>query len=237
MTIDAPCTTENEAMWMKFEANGPFMVKAYVGGVNAVSGERIQSEDATRAKVEQGLRDAPTRAQDYVVVPQQQWLDGVAVEPGVVRQFVAMPLGQGYTVEAQLTGGEVKGGLQLEITPGRVPVLETPKESKLMTIYFKTLTGHTITHCCDPSELLGDVKYDLYTMYEGVCPPAQMRLVFAGRQLEDERSLLDYNIQHVSRLTKLFVQAPSLLTHQHSAMHASSSTKIAWGWWHASKRT
>ena len=29
--------------------------------------------------------------QDYVVVPNQPWLDGIAVEPGVVRQFVAMP--------------------------------------------------------------------------------------------------------------------------------------------------
>ena len=42
--------------------------------------------------------------QNYVVVPGQPWLDGYCVEKGIIRQFVAMPLGQGYSVEEQLTG-------------------------------------------------------------------------------------------------------------------------------------
>lgn len=55
--------------------------------------------------------------QDYVVVPNQYWLDGIATEAGMVRQFVAMPVGGEYNVEKQVTGVEVTGGLQIEVTP------------------------------------------------------------------------------------------------------------------------
>ena len=45
--------------------------------------------------------------------PKQPWLDGFAIERGKIRQFVAMPLGMGYTVEAQVTGKEDVGGIQI----------------------------------------------------------------------------------------------------------------------------
>jgi hypothetical protein len=38
--------------------------------------------------------------QDYIVVPGQQWLDGVADSNGTVRQFVATPFGSGHSIEA-----------------------------------------------------------------------------------------------------------------------------------------
>ncbi len=62
--------------------------------------------------------------QNYVAVPDQPWLDGVNAGDGNVRQFVAVPLGEGLTVEAQLTGEEVEGGLQFALhapKPGRFP--------------------------------------------------------------------------------------------------------------------
>ena len=37
--------------------------------------------------------------QNYVAIPKQKWLDGINCGDGTIRQFVAMPLGQGYTVE------------------------------------------------------------------------------------------------------------------------------------------
>ena len=52
------------------------------------------------------------RPQDYLLIPEQPWLDGYCVEEGVIRQFVAMPLGAGYTAEEQLTGEAEHGGLQ-----------------------------------------------------------------------------------------------------------------------------
>jgi hypothetical protein len=63
---------------------------------------------------EQGNVEDP---QDYMVSPRQPWLDGFAVGPGVIRQFVAMPLGEGYTVEQQISGKEEWGGLQIQVVP------------------------------------------------------------------------------------------------------------------------
>ena len=51
------------------------------------------------------------------MLPEQPWLDGYCVEKGVIRQFVAMPLGKGYTVEEQLTGSAQHGGLQITAYP------------------------------------------------------------------------------------------------------------------------
>ena len=49
--------------------------------------------------------------------PGQPWLDGFCVAEGKVRQFVAMPLGQGYTAEEQVTGAAEHGGIQLLVRP------------------------------------------------------------------------------------------------------------------------
>jgi hypothetical protein len=50
------------------------------------------------------------------VTPQQRWIDGVAAEAGLVRQFVAVPMGLGYSIEAQITHEEKLGGIQFEVT-------------------------------------------------------------------------------------------------------------------------
>ena len=62
-------------------------------------------------------RDSQRHPQDYMVVPGQPWLDGFCVEKGLIRQFVAMPLGEGYTPEEQLTGEAEHGGLQIAVYP------------------------------------------------------------------------------------------------------------------------
>jgi len=55
--------------------------------------------------------------QGYVVTNQQPWLDGFCVEKGRIRQFVASPLGEGVTVEEQLTGEAEFGGIQIKAWP------------------------------------------------------------------------------------------------------------------------
>src|ERR1700737_1244186 len=89
-----------EAMWISFGSHYPMAVQVATGKVNAITGSPL-----TR-----GLHRGP---QDYLVTPGQPWLDGFCVEQGVIRQFVAMPLGQGYSAEEQISRTGEDGGPQL----------------------------------------------------------------------------------------------------------------------------
>ena len=99
-----------EALWLGF-GGAPHAVTVGAGGVNVVSGAPWQPR----------LADDP---QDYLVTPLQPWLDGVNTGAGRVRQFVAMPLGPGDTIEEQLASASPTGGIRLRVCPpkpGRVP--------------------------------------------------------------------------------------------------------------------
>jgi len=111
---------QREALWLGFDGAAwkPNAVQVGVGGIDAISGENWQS----------GLEASP---QNYIVCPNQPWLDGINTGTGSIRQFVAMPLGSGYTIEGQLTGDERVGGLQLvvfEPKPGQFPDRAPPED-------------------------------------------------------------------------------------------------------------
>lgn len=95
-----------EAMWINFDSNYPFAIKIAAGKINAITGDSWCNE----------LHADP---QDYLIIPKQPWLDGFCVSKGKIRQFVAMPLGDGYTTEEQLTGVADHGGIQLIVYPMR----------------------------------------------------------------------------------------------------------------------
>ena len=115
----------------------PEPFKQLATGINAVSGAKQDEEP-------------PKGVQDYLAGQRQPWLDGIATEPGVVRQvsalrlppvictclttvqFVAMKLGHGYTIEEQLTN-TANGGIQIDVYP-TLPVEFYREEARFLPL-------------------------------------------------------------------------------------------------------
>jgi hypothetical protein len=135
-----------EALWLNFSTERsfsgpdfPVAIKVAAGKINAVSGEPWQA----------GLRARP---QDYMVAPGQPWLDGYSIGEGVVRQFVAMPLGEGYSAEEQLNGAAEWGGLQIAVMPLKAEVWAQKKarwEERLAGMRESAARPSSIRFCLD----------------------------------------------------------------------------------------
>ncbi len=111
--------SQAEAMWINFSSyDYPFAVKVATGKICAITGDQWVNH----------LNQGP---QDYAVIPDQPWLDGYCVEKGTIRQFVAMPLGEGYSAEEQLTGAAEYGGVQIVVYPMKAERYEELRSQRL----------------------------------------------------------------------------------------------------------
>lgn len=145
-----------EAMWVHFSttevddrAEYPFAIKIATGKVNAVTGQSWTN----------GLARQP---QDYMVAPKQPWIDGYCVEKGIIRQFVAMPLGEGYTAEEQITAHAEHGGVQIWVCPMKRKVFERRFRRRRVRVQVDAL----FATCADEVMGLaagGKMKQEIYT--------------------------------------------------------------------------
>lgn len=127
-----------EAVWISFGSGSyPMAVKVAAGKIDALTGDPFRN----------GLTERP---QDYLVVPAQPWLDGFCVRKGLIRQFVAMPMGRGYTVEEQLSGAAEHGGLQIVVYPMKAEFYEEIRRS-----WLADLAAPAAPICCEarPAEM------------------------------------------------------------------------------------
>ena len=129
---------QKEALYLEFD--GPYwhptIAKVAVGRVNAISGKSY-SHTIFR------------QHQDYIVIPDQKWLDGVYSGVGVVRQFVAMQLGDGYTIESQITDEEEHGGFQIlvfDAHDGRFPDRDPENDERIKLEEHEKKTGECIRY-------------------------------------------------------------------------------------------
>lgn len=121
-------------------------------------------------------------------LPEQPWLDGINSGKGEIRQFVAVPLGLGATVKAQVTGAEVQGGIQLRAVQ-------------------LTATARTKLEAMRAAERLTAEPFDGGGIAYAACAPpagAAMGLGAGGRMKQevyaDDRPVSDYDEESVQRV-------------------------------------
>lgn len=186
---------QSEALWLNFNSSYPFALRVATGKINAVTGDSWR----------EGLNRNP---QDYLVLPEQPWLDGFAVEKGVIRQFVAMPLGAGYSVEEQLSGKAEFGGLQLEARPMKASVyfreeLRPNLPQRLADILHKLLPPPLRSSSLfSEDSLFLDQEDDSCDSVAEHCA-CSMGVAVGGRMkqeiYEDEHALEDWDLEESSR--------------------------------------
>jgi hypothetical protein len=154
---------QSEALWIRFTSSYPFAVKVGAGKVNAVTGETWSD----------GLHRDP---QDYLVAPDQPWLDGFCVRTGVIRQFVAMRLGRGYSAEEQRTGSGEHGGIQLAVHPLKRSAYRGPPRMYDMV-------------CCAEGD------YQVVALDMGLAPGGEM----TQEVYEDDYAFSDWDLRHRGR--------------------------------------
>lgn len=106
--------------------------------------------------------------------------------PGVNKDPILFDEQPVIAVDNQLEEGSSVRESIVEVSPGD------------MHIYIKMMDGRLFEMVVNPGDYITNLKTDIHHLFH--CPPDRQRLVFAGRKLEDDRSLSDCNVRNGSTL-------------------------------------
>jgi hypothetical protein len=192
---------QSEALYIRFSSERvagqgqyPFAIKVAAGKISAITGEEWKPN---------------LTAKDYVVTPGQPWLDGYAVAKGQIRQFIAAPLGSGYTAEEQITGKAEFGGIQLEVFPMKIDVFNqrfpyTPPrpdrpDSRLRRRSMRGISPASVVPISDPE-------------YQGAPKLNSMGLGAGGRMTQNiQEDPFNFNDWDTSRSQRVFIHLANSL--------------------------
>ena len=91
---------ENDVLEMILEQSGSIQGACEI--LITMDGDKTKKKANKNNENNDNDDDSKINEQNYLAIPKQPWLDGINAGDGYVRQFVAMPLGKGYTIEAQV---------------------------------------------------------------------------------------------------------------------------------------
>ena len=120
-------------MWIGFKSTKRYAIKIYSGNTNAISG-RPEAETSTVSLHRFNLLEQNDSPQDFVILPQQKWLDCKAIAPERSRQFTPLPISRGTLIDTEDAQAAMEG-LRFEITR----LDRTPPESGFINITVKNL--------------------------------------------------------------------------------------------------
>lgn len=156
---------EEDVKWKHQSREVPFAIRMYAGEKNIISGE----PRAPNLSALLETRKLPEN-QDYFVVPKQHWIDGIAVSPNILRQFVTIPY-VSDSIENKVSGMARESNIKIEIIPA----------SAGMRIAVITFRKFYVYMCPDDTV---DSLRQIVANRDGVAVD-EYELYFASRKLEE----------------------------------------------------